>query len=170
MTKVFHLSDETYAGLADQIEKAGLRIEDHLRVNDRGVALTNEAIQAIAASGSPRMAELKGNANLQGIGISRHPSFVHPLSGFFDADCKHINSWGAVSMLISVAQGWIEEGNRSTAQQSLATTVYAIAPRLDLPTLQRQARYDDRALLKLCSHVHEGLILRADKKANNSDR
>lgn len=161
-----HLHDAANSILAETIAEAGLRLEDHIRVTDHGIALTHQAVQAIAATGFPRVAEFgEGNESLEGIGINRDP-FVHPLSECIDGS-KYVNSWMVISLMITVAQGWDDDGERSVAQGHLEAMVSCIAPTLDLPTLQRRARYDDRALLQLASYVERGFNALAQQAKNH---
>lgn len=161
-----HLMDAAYEIMAQSIEDAGLRLEDHFRVSDQGAALSCEAVRAIADTGFPRIAEFgAGNESLDGVGIDRNP-FMHHLSEFMEGNREYINSWAAISLIVTIAQGW-DEGNRETAQHSLEAMVFSVAPTLDLPTLQRRARYDDRSLLQLASYAERGFNAIAQKAVDN---
>lgn len=152
-----HLHEAAHSIIAEVLENAGLRLEDHMRVTDRGVALTREAVKAIADTEFPQVAEFgEGNETLAGIGLDRGDGFIHPLSATMDGNSEYLNSWAVVSMTVSGALEWTD-ANQNKCLEFLQTCVSTVAPTVDLPTLTRRARYDDRALMKLCSYCQDGL-------------
>ncbi|MBD1842500.1 hypothetical protein H6F89_03530 [Cyanobacteria bacterium FACHB-63] len=148
--------------LASVIQDAGLKLEDHLRVTDQGIFASKKAIKAIADTGFPVSQLGEGKESLEGIGFKRSP-FIHQLSEMLDDE--HLNSWAAISMVITVAQGWDELGDRVVAQTNLEMMIQLVAPTLDLQTLQRRARYDDRALLQLASYAERGFNALAQRSS-----
>jgi hypothetical protein len=161
------MKQEFYANafevMAETITDAGLRIEDHFRVSDSGIALTREAVAAIAATGYPKIAELgTGNDDLDGMGTGRSP-YLHPLSEMdFDSDTTNI--WGSVSIFINAAMGWFPgEAPTDEGMQVLKDAVTSAAPNVGFEILVSRARYDDRMLAKLASLAHEGLSGKFDK-------
>ncbi|MBW4526802.1 MAG: hypothetical protein KME18_16715 [Phormidium tanganyikae FI6-MK23] len=154
-----------YSIIADVIGEAGLRIENHFRVCDRGVALTHAALKAIADTGFPEMAKLgKGSESLQGFGVDRANGFYHPLGETFQhqgEDC--INSWGVASMLVSSAAGWIEDCDSEQGFKSLQMFVSQVAPTVDVQEMLRQSRYDDRSLLRLVQLASDGMTAKAQQ-------
>ena len=156
--------------LADVLSDAGLRLEHHLRVSDSGVALSKDAIAALAATGYPDIEKFgKGNTpeDLASFGLGRSP-FFHPLSEFFPAgthiDGESMNLWACASVVISGAMGWFpEERATPQAKEAIADLLSVAAPTLDQARLIRQSRYDDRALLKLCSYVERALQGQCDR-------
>lgn len=154
--------DEAYAiaceVMVEQIVDAGLRIEDHLRSSDEGIALTREAISALDATGYPATSDLGvGNQSLEGVGIRRSP-FVHHLSEADPKNPNYVNFWAAASLFVSAALGWVPDEKPSPqAMEILKDAIYRISPNTDFETLISRARYDDRMLLKLASLVHESL-------------
>jgi hypothetical protein len=158
-----HLMDHAYEIMAQALEDIGLKLEQHFRVTDQGAALTREAVEAIYETGFPRSSELAGNDSLEGIGLDRDP-FWHQLSDYMPENREYINAWAAISITISVAQGW-DSGNQEVAQNHLETMIRSVAPTLDLETLQRRSRYDDRALLQLASYAQRGFTAMAQNSA-----
>jgi len=155
------LTEMSFDAMAEVIENAGLRLEDHMRITDDGVGLTKDAVNAIIESGIPaHMVESQGNDSLKGFGIDRTDGFFHPLSEVFDAEItgtpeECTNSWGVASMVISAAQGWIE-GNRQNSFEFLKSCALRQSPTTDLDLMMRRSRYDDRVLMKLCSLFANG--------------
>lgn len=165
------MKQEVYARsleiMAEVLEKSSLRLEDHMRVTDEGIALTKEAVEAIAATGFHKIYEYgKGNDSLEGVGIDRTDGFVHPLSEVIGKteenglpeDC--LNLWFCISLMISVAQGWTK-GNKESSLEMLRECVGRSAPTASLEMLMRRSRYDDRVLLQLCNLAHSGLDAKA---------
>ncbi|MBD1842137.1 hypothetical protein H6F89_01660 [Cyanobacteria bacterium FACHB-63] len=148
--------------LASVIQDAGLKLEDHLRVTDQGIFASQKAIKAIADTGFPVSQLGEGKETLAGIGLKRSP-FIHQLSEMLDEE--HLNSWATISMVITVAQGWDTVGDRVVAQTNLEMMIQFVAPTLDLQTLQRRARYDDRALLQLASYTERGFNALAQRSS-----
>jgi len=151
--------------MADLLEERGLRIEDHFRVTDGGMALTCQAISAISLTGFPSVERLgKGNESLVRCGLDRTDGFVHPLTeGIEGTNEGYVNTWGFVSLTIAVAMGWAE-GDQELTLGVLRAIISRSAPTLDLSLAMRRARYDDRALLKLCSYANEGLTVELDRQ------
>ncbi|MEM9451547.1 MAG: hypothetical protein AAGA75_23855 [Cyanobacteria bacterium P01_E01_bin.6] len=154
--------------IADVLESSGLRLEDHLRVCDEGMAITSQAVQVLSIHGVPER-ELfgRGNDSLSGMGIERTDGFIHPLSEVFDAKSSElpedtINLWGFASTVISGAQGWIQ-ANKEACLATLKDVVFIASPTTDLSALLYRSRYDDRALLKLCSLIVNGFEAKADQ-------
>lgn len=152
--------------MADVISKAGLRLEDHLRVIDEGIVITKAAVQVFEADGFPMSAFGEGQDSLTGIGINRTDGFVHPLSEAFPLD-EHmseegLNSWAVASMVISGALGWTE-ASKEKCVEFAQECVKISAPTLDLQIMLQRSRYDDRALLRLCSLVNSGFDIKARK-------
>jgi hypothetical protein len=134
--------------MADAIEDAGLRLEDHFRVVDAGgIGVSAAAAKVFDGSG----VELPPVEFPCGIG--RNP-FMHPLTET-DETGENVNGWGFASVLISGANGWME-ANRASCREFLAGIVAAARPTVDIDAALRKARYDDRALLQLCSWAQEG--------------
>ena len=151
--------------MADILTDAGLRLEDHFRVADDGVMLSKEALLAIAATGYQKMAEFGEGNTLEAIassGLGRSP-FIHRLSEF-DHEKDFMNLWACASIVISTSMGWMPgEGATPQAKDAIADLLSVAAPTLDQARLIRQSRYDDRALLKLCSYAHSGLQGKCDR-------
>jgi len=154
--------------MADLLEERGLRIEDHFRVTDEGIALTHQAISALSGTGLPGIEKLgKGNENLAHCGLDRTDGFMHPLTEATEGkDERYVNTWGFVSLAIAVAMGWAE-GDQELTLSVLKGIVSRSAPTLDLSLAMRRARYDDRALLKLCSYANEGLMVELDRQRDS---
>lgn len=144
--------------LAETLEDAGLRLEDHLRVSDQGIAVTKQAVAAIKATGYSELDDFGGgNDSLEGYGIQRIPNFWHPLSKTIKNNGEEcLNSWCAVSLLISFALGWDQEGDPKIAKPHLQQLIFAANPSIDFERLCHRSRYDDRALLKLASLANTG--------------
>jgi len=151
--------------MADLLEEHGLRIEDHFRVTDEGIALTHQAISTISGTGFPGIERLgKGDETLAHCGLDRTDGFIHPLTEATEGkDERYVNTWGFVSLTIAVAMGWAE-GDQELTLGVLGAIVSRSAPTLDLSLAMRRARYDDRALLKLCSYANEGLAVELDRQ------
>lgn len=163
-------TDEAIEVIAQTLQAAGLRLEDHLRVADAGIAVTRQAIEAIKATGYPNAADFgEGNASLEGLGLCRSP-FMHSLSEFYPQgaepgiDEDTMNLWAMASLLISAVMGWLDEppDEPETALANLKAVVIVAAPTLDLEKLMFRARYDDASLLKLASLTHQGIQAKAD--------
>lgn len=159
---------ESHEVLAQSLIDAGLRIEDHLRVCDQGLALTHAAIAAIKASGYPGTEfDGLGNRSIDGLGLERSP-FQHPLSEYAapnaDIPEHHVNLWAFASLLISAAMNWMPKppDDPNAATRNLAELVAVASPTTSLSKLMFRARYDDGALMKLCSLTHQGLVVKAD--------
>ena len=177
MPKKLHnkIEDISYGIMADTISAAGLRIEDHMRVSDRGFALTFAAIEAIKRSNPfGDLAEFErlgfakmGNKTLEGVGIARDP-FFHPLTEITDGtasdgtDQKFLNNWAIASAAISAAMGWLapEPNNPGVAMGTLREFVFAASPTTELSQLMTRARYDDRSLMQLCSLANQGALIK----------
>lgn len=151
--------------VAEKLLAAGLRLEDHYRVCDQGVAMTYAAIDVIRQTGFPRADEFGGNVSIEGMGISRSGAFVHPLTEAQDANGQtFVNGLGFASMAISAANGWVESGDGGkTARETIASTVAIAAPTVDVDRMLFQARYDDRVLLRLASLISKGFDALAAK-------
>lgn len=142
--------------LAETITDAGLRLEDHLRVADRGIAVTHEAVETIRATGFPRWEEFGGNETLEGMGIGRSP-YIHHLAEF-SPDLESMNFWALASLTISAAQGWIpDEDASSVAAEDIRKLIFTIAPTTDLSKLLYRSRYDDSALVTLTNLLHQAV-------------
>lgn len=164
-------TDEAIEVIAQSLQTAGLRLEDHMRVADAGIAVTRQALEAIRATGYPNAADFgEGNNSLEGMGLCRSP-FMHPLSEFYPKgaepaiDEDTINLWAMASLLISAVMGWLDEppDEPETALANLKTFVMVAAPTVDLEKLMFRARYDDSSLLKLASLVQQGIQAKADR-------
>lgn len=151
--------------MADLLEERGLRIEDHFRVTDEGIALTHQAISTISETGFPGIKKLgKGNENLDHCGLNRTDGFIHPLTESTEGkNERYLNTWGFVSLTIAVAMGWAE-GDQEITLGVLKVVVSRSDPTLDLTLAMRRARYDDRALLRLCSVAHDGVELEVERE------
>jgi len=157
------MNDSAFEIMAETLTDTGLKLEDHMRVNDQGVGLSKVAIAAIAATGYPDM-ELwgEGNETLEGMGLSRSP-WMHPLSEF-SPDHKNMNLWASASLFISAALGWIPDEDVSLpAHELIRESVSLVAPTVDTAILLHRCRYDDRALLKITELVHRGQQQQFDK-------
>ncbi|GAP96103.1 hypothetical protein [Leptolyngbya sp. NIES-2104] len=161
---------EAVAIIAGLLEESGLRLEDHIRYGDRGIALTHEAIRAIANTGCPNASDFGiGNESLEGIGIDRAP-FMHPLTETFQHNGEdYVNSWGLASMTINSVLNWLDEppDNPETPRSFIADCVSRVAPTVDLEAMLFRARYDDRALMKLASYVESGFNAIAQKAVDD---
>jgi len=153
--------------MAEVLTDAGLRLEDHLRVNDEGIGLTKQAVATIAATGYPGIKEFgEGNDSLEEMGLNRTNGFVHPLSEAIKPTKENglpedvLNLWAVVSMIISGAQGWTE-ADKDKCLEMLKELVSRSAPTADLNALLYRSRYDDRVLLKLCSLAHTAMEAKA---------
>ncbi len=163
-----HLLDCAYSLMAQAIEVSGLRIEDHFRVCDHGVAMTHDAISVIASTGFPPVAEFgQGNDSLTGVGIDRTGGFIHPLSEVHQKE--YLNSFFVVSMTISATLNWLDEppDNPETPRSFLRDCVSRVAPTLDLETMLFRVRYDDRALMQLASYAERGFTAIAQKAVDD---
>lgn len=146
---------EAYDTIARQLEASGLKLEESLRVSDEGFALSCEAVRVIASTGFPHADQFgDGHESLKGIGISRDP-FIHQLSESIE-NGEYFNSWMVASLTISTALEWFGEGDPEQAEAFLAECVSRVAPMVDLDRLLWRSRYDDRALMQLCSYVSNG--------------
>jgi len=157
------MNDSAFEIMAETLTDAGLRLEDHMRINDQGVGLSKVAIAAIAATGYENMeAWGEGNATLQGLGLNRSP-WMHPLAEF-SPDHKNMNLWASACLFISAALGWIPDEDVSLpAHELIREAVSLVAPTTDTTILLHRCRYDDRALLKLTELVHRGQQQQFDK-------
>ncbi|MBW4516025.1 MAG: hypothetical protein KME11_12475 [Timaviella obliquedivisa GSE-PSE-MK23-08B] len=160
------MNDSAFEIMAETLTATGLRIEDHMRVSDKGVGLSKVAIAAIAATGYENIEVWgEGNETLEGMGLKRSP-WWHPLSEF-SPDNENMNLWASASLFISAALGWIAGENESPqARELLRETVSLVAPTVDTAILLNRCRYDDRALLKLTELVHRGQQQQFDKAFN----
>jgi len=155
--------------VAKELIKSGLRIEDHFRVSDNGIAFSNEAARFLASTGFPT--PIPGNDSLMSLGLSRS-SFVHPLteqslSDFGGKELEpSINSWGVASLLINFAMGWIDDEPTEKARESILSSIPTVAPTVDVSRLMERSRYDDRALLRLCGLLQEAFDNSANKAKN----
>lgn len=157
-----------YEIMADQLESAGLRLEDNFRVIGGNMALSHAAAKAIAQTGFPL--KLEGNDSLESTGITRTGGFWHPLGETISeeksgVDGGAMNLWMAASLMINAAAGWLEEPSDNPAIPLSAITEAAncVAPTTSVPKLLRAARYDDAALLKLVGLVKDGLRQKIDR-------
>jgi hypothetical protein len=150
--------------MAETLANAGLKVEDHLRVSDKGFALSREAVAMFAAMNYPKIAEFgEGNETLEGFGLNRSP-YRHPLAESSPSNPDYINIWGAVTLFINAAMGWFPDlPSTDEAMEALKDAVTAAAPNVSFEILVSRARYDDRMLAKLASLAHEGLNGRFDK-------
>ena len=157
------MNDSAFEIMAETLTDTGLRLEDHMRVNDQGVGLSKVAIAAIAATGYENMeAWGEGNETLEGMGLNRSP-WMHPLAEF-SPDHKNMNLWASASLFISAALGWVPDEDESPpARELIRESVSLVAPTLDTGILLQRCRYDDRALLKLTELVHRGQQQQFDK-------
>jgi|GEM_PF-3570248 len=157
--KKANLHAQGYAIIADFLEQAGLRLEDSLRVSDQGVAFSIAAVKVLIATNPnyPRVSDFgSGCESIAEVGIDRTNGFLHPLSERYPENPEYVDLWAAASVVISAAMQWIESDG-DTARQALEEFVSIVAPTLDLKTMLKACRYDDRALLKLCNYAHDGL-------------
>jgi hypothetical protein len=162
------MNDSAFEIMAETLTDAGLRLEDHMRVNDKGMGVTKQAIAAITATGFPNAAELgEGNESMEGLGLARSP-FWHRLSNFHgEGEQTMMNNWACASFVISAANGWMtdDDGNNNPAPkgvQNVKRLAALVAPTLDAEKLLYRARYDDRALLKLCEILQRAMSDRPD--------
>jgi hypothetical protein len=152
--------------MAETLEDAGLQLESHLRVTDRGIALSKAGIAVLAAVSPNVFLGSEGNDALEGIGLSRIGGFVHPLAEAIEPTQENslpegvLNLWAVASLVISGAMGWAE-GDRHKCYQAVAECVARSAPTANLDILLRRSRYDDRFLLRLCALVCSGLETKA---------
>jgi hypothetical protein len=155
------------AAIADKLEDSGLRLEDHMRVLDEGVAFTSQAIAVIAASGYDRAFEFgEGYETLEGVGLQRDP-FVHHLTEHSE---DLVNLWGVASIHLSVAMGWMDADSIPSlkALEEIPVLVGMTKPTIDATALIRQSRYDDRALLKLTGLIRDGIQIRCERAMGQS--
>lgn len=157
-----------YEIMADQLEAAGLRLEDNFRVSDQGMALSHDGARVIAKTGFPM--KLEGNESLEHMGISRTGGFWHPLSKMISEqesglEGGGLNLWASASFMVNAAAGWLKELPDTPDQAIAAITdaVSGVAPTVSIPQLMRAARYDDAALLKLIGLVQDGLQQKIDR-------
>jgi hypothetical protein len=149
------VNDAAYEVIAGVLTEAGLRLEDNMRASDRGMALSHQAIAAVAATGFPGIDQLE-SGDLEGVGLQRTP-WWHPLSEFSE-DREYMNMWASSSFFVSAALGWVPDEEQSEkAIDLIKSLVGRIAPTLDTETLLHRCRYDDRSLLKLTELVHRGM-------------
>ena len=145
-----------YAVIADVLEQAGLRLEDHLRVDERGMAVSVAAVKVITETGCPRVSDFgSGCESIAEVGIDRTNGWLHPLSERHPDNPDFVDLWAAASVMISAAMKWIQSDG-DAAIEALKAVVFIAAPTVDLTAMLRTCRYDDRALLKLCSLAHDG--------------
>jgi hypothetical protein len=150
------VNDAAYEVIAGVLTEAGLRLEDNMRASDRGLALSTQAIAAVAAIGFPGIDQLGEGTDLEGVGLPRSP-WWHPLSEFSE-DREYMNIWASASFFVSAALGWVPDEEQSEkAIDLIKSLVGRIAPTLDTDTLLHRCRYDDRSLLKLTELVHRGM-------------
>lgn len=151
--------------MAEILENEGLRLEDHFRVTDQGIALSCEAVEAIRKTGFPDMHLLEdGNESLDGMGLSRSP-FFHPLSEVFEP-CEHhpektLNGYMVASITISGAMGWDESADPGKCRSFLKKLVFCHRPEFDVEQALSQCRYDDRVLLRLANYAANGIDAKA---------
>jgi hypothetical protein len=160
----------SYASIADKLEELGLRLEDHMRVMDEGVAFSREAIAFIAASGYDRAFEFgEGHETLEGIGLQRDP-YMHHLSEVSEIDDNFVNLWVVASVHLNVSLGWLEADAIPSlkALEEIPVLVAMTKPTIDASALIRQSRYDDRALLKLTGLIRDGLQIRCERQMGQS--
>jgi hypothetical protein len=153
---------EIVAGI---LEDANLRLEDHLRYGDQGVAVTKQAIAAIRATGYPNVNDFGvGNDSLEDVGIVRNP-FIHPLAEVIE-NTEYINSWAFAGVAINSALGWIE-ADVEKSKAALTECVSRVAPTTDVDKLLYRSRYCDRSLMKLAGYTAEGLQTIARQQHEN---
>ena len=145
--------------MAQQIEKAGLRLEDNFRVADKGLALTHKAAKALARSGFSM--KLPSNESIKHMGIDRTGGVWHPLS---EENNGNLNLWASASAFVGVAQGWVDDPNTGNPQsiEVVRQLVASVTPNVSVDELRFTARYDDRALLRLIGLVQECLFALVD--------
>jgi len=163
------IQESAYALLAEKIEEAGLRIEDHFRVGDTGFALSKEAAAAIARTGFPMA--LPSNDTLEGVGIARNADFFHPLSvAMTEKECGmeggSMNMWGAASVLMKAGMGWMPSNDGGElARTNMANIIAVVSPTTSVSELMKAARYSDPRLMQLVELLHRGLdTLAVEKK------
>ena len=146
--------------LAQDLQASGLRIENHFRVCDQGMALTHEAIAVMRKTGFPL--PIEGNDSIAGFGLARDGGFWHPLSEQFSekesgVEGGAMNNWAAASLLINASLGWIESSDRTRPLGMVKESVGKAAPTVAVDELMESARYSDAALMKLVTLTKEGL-------------
>lgn len=164
------LTEQAIADVARILDKAGLRLEDHFRCLDNGAAFTKKALQVLQHRGYD-FAPVVGEDNLIGIGIDRSRGFRHPLTEQITEtiDGKPepmVNLWGSASLIISGANGWVLADNQACTALVI-DAVKTVDLKLDAVRLLYQARYCDRALMRLASLVHDGLEMKCDEAFKN---
>ncbi|MBD1857709.1 MULTISPECIES: hypothetical protein [Leptolyngbya] len=157
------IQDEAFDILAEVVEAAGLRLEDHFRITDKGIALTAPGLKAIADTGFPKMEDFgKPFDSLEGVGLKRISGFYHPLCETFEhrgEDC--VNSWAVASMCINSAAGWLPDVDSEQGYRSLELFVSQVSPTADVRKLLWRSRFDDRALMRLCQLAADGMTAKA---------
>lgn len=161
--------EKAFEHLAGHLQAEGLRIEDHLRVSDEGMALTHQAAAAMKKTGFPFA--VPSNRSIKGMGIPRDGSFLHPLSESTpEAECGveggAMNLWYSASVFVSVAMGWMESDDPTKALGIVKETVSSASPTTSAKKLIEAARYSDPSLLKLIGLVKDGLEIAFGKAFN----
>lgn len=154
--------------MATKLEGFGLKPEEHMRSCEQGFALTKTAIIAFKNDGYPNWRDFgKGVESIEEIGIPRSP-FWHHLSDIKEIDGEHMmNIWAVASLFISAAHGWVpDEGKSEQGKKIIFEVLPTVAPTVDIERLMFRSRYDDRALLKLCSLVMRAIEQKCDKSFN----
>ncbi|WNZ45205.1 hypothetical protein Q2T42_25800 [Leptolyngbya boryana CZ1] len=163
------IAEFAFRRVADLLEQAGLKVEEHFRLCDEHFVITHEAEKVMRSAGYLTLRGTCGNDDLDGIGFKRLGGWMHRLSKILELDGHEFpNSWGAASCIISTASGWID-GDRENCLRLLKECVFRVEPTTDCDLLLKQSRYDDRALMKLASLVEQGYWLLA-QHLQNSDR
>lgn len=157
---------DSLAKIVELIDGYDLIVEDHIRLMDCGLALTEVAL-TILINEKIISAEigLKPSEYPLCAGICRHP-YIHPLSGKREVagGVDMHNSWSTSSHLINIAMRWLP-GKRDGAVAKMQELVEIAVPELSAPefvSLFKEARYSDPKLMELTSLVQQGLMKEAD--------
>lgn len=159
--------DQAYETIAQKLESIGLPLERNFRVSEHGFVLSALAVRMLTKLGLPEFladAAHGGVSCIDGIGIDRIGGYWHPLSdhsrGAGDDPDGWVNSWGAASMAINAAAGWIDADSEK-GLEFLQWLVFSADPMIDVKHLLWKSRYDDRALMRLCQLASDGLSAKA---------
>jgi hypothetical protein len=142
--------------IANRLDAAGMRVEEHLRMVDGHIALSTAAIELIAATGFPNPERFgRGNESVTGLGLKRLGGFFHPLGKVEVVNGEDVlDPLGFASVLVSSANGWIPTDDGGvTAIGTVKAIVAAGSPTADALLMLKQARYSDSVLLRLCSII-----------------
>lgn len=161
--------EKSFETIANHIKADGLRVEDHFRVSDQGIALTHKAAKAMKKTGFPH--KIPSNKSLKGLGLPRDGSFFHPLSEAESEEDSGVegglaNLWLSASIFVNFAMGWEPSDDSSKSITLVKGCVSKANPMISVDRLMEAARYSDPKLLKLVSLTKEGLDISFAKAFN----